>query len=213
MEERTMPRIDHTEIACILDRSGSMGAIRSDAIGGFNTFLAEQRKLPGTADLTLVLFDDEYEVPIKKMDLKDVEPLNEATYVPRGSTALLDAIGRTINDVDSRIMKDKEEDRPEKVIVAILTDGMENASKEFTKDQIKGLIEKQQNEKGWDFIFLAANQDAFHEAGQIGIHIHLTSNFRADKEGTRDAFTTMNKMISTSRMARPKKRSANKGYA
>jgi uncharacterized protein YegL len=112
-----MPKQNHTEIVCIIDRSGSMESIKTDAIGGFNTFLEAQKKLAGTASISLVLFDNEYETPIQNTDIKSVEPLTEKTFVPRGSTALLDAVGRTVNEVGTRLASIQEQERPEKVIV------------------------------------------------------------------------------------------------
>ncbi|MFA6654109.1 MAG: vWA domain-containing protein, partial [Candidatus Delongbacteria bacterium] len=156
-----MPKKDHTQLICVLDRSGSMESVADDAIGGFNTFIEEQKKQPGTMSVTLVLFDHEYLVPFKNKDIMKVEPLNRKSYVPRGVTALLDAVGRTVNEAGSELSKKKEKDRPEKVIVCILTDGLENASKEFKIEQIKKLIEHQKEKYSWDFVFLAANQDAF----------------------------------------------------
>jgi uncharacterized protein YegL len=116
-----------TELVFILDRSGSMGTMAKEAIGGFNAFLEEQKKLPGEAKLTLALFDHQYSLVCNGKDIKDVEPLDDKTYVPRGTTALLDAIGRTIDDVGSRLSATTEAERPSKILVAILTDGQENA--------------------------------------------------------------------------------------
>ena len=159
-----MPKKDHAELVCIIDRSGSMEAIRSDVIGGFNTFIESQRQVPGTASVTLVLFDNQYEVAYQNVDLKSVENLTDKTFVPRGTTALLDAVGRTINEVGARLAKTDEHDRPEKVMVCILTDGMENASKEFSRTKIHEMITHQRDNYQWEFSFLAANQDAFAEA-------------------------------------------------
>jgi uncharacterized protein YegL len=185
-------RQGHAELVCIIDKSGSMESIRSDAVGGFNAFLEGQRKVPGTASVTLVLFDDQYEVVRENIDLKSVENLTDTTFVPRGSTALLDAIGRTINDVGARLSKTPEEQRPEKVMVCIVTDGLENASKEFSISKIKEMIEHQRNKYKWEFSFLAANQDAFLAAGYFGIAKQYTSNFQATAGGTKRAFDVVN---------------------
>lgn len=166
-----------TEIVVIADRSGSMWSIAEDAIGGFNAFLEEQKKLGDDANLTLVLFDDQYEVPVKAEKITSVEPLNERTYVPRGSTAMNDAIGKTI-----ALLK---EANPEKAIVCILTDGMENSSKEYTTQQIKELVEEVEG-KGWQIVYLAANQDAFQEGGARGISTNI--NYDATKLGVRSAY-------------------------
>jgi len=173
----------YCEIVCVIDRSGSMGSIVDDAIGGFNTFLKEQQKLPGKATLTLVQFDHEYEVICENLALKKVKPFTDKTYVPRGTTALLDAVGKTLNDVQKRIADMDKGKRPLKVIFTILTDGHENASREFSKSQIKTMIEKLDKKKSWDFMFLAANQDAFAEAHSIGIKAADAQAFAATGAG------------------------------
>ncbi|MEM9996193.1 MAG: hypothetical protein AAF809_00710 [Bacteroidota bacterium] len=177
-----------TELVCILDRSGSMESIRADAIGGFNAFLGEQKKLNGEARLTLVLFDHEYDRRLDAAPLAEVEPLTEATFVPRGNTALLDAVGRTIDDVGARLARTPEAERPGSILVCILTDGMENASSDYTRDRVKSMIEHQQEKYGWEFQFLAANQDAFAEASRIGIARPNAMPFAADAAGTKAAF-------------------------
>lgn len=158
-----------TEIAFILDRSGSMDAIRDQAIAGFNQFLADQVKEPGEARLTLVLFDTEYLVPVAATPLRDVAPLDPATYVPRSSTALLDAIGRTIDELGQRLAATPEADRPGQVIVAILTDGLENSSTLYTWTKIADRIRHQQEKYNWRFLFLGANQDAIATAARMNI--------------------------------------------
>ena len=204
-----MKKKEHTELICILDRSGSMSSIRNDAIGGFNTFLEEQKKEPGTTNLTLILFDNEYLKQIDNVDIQSVELLTKKTYVPRGSTALLDAVGRTINDVEARILSLKKSKKPDNVIFCILTDGHENTSKEFKRSQIKKMIEeKQANDQkhnNWVFIFLAANQDAFAEAGSLGISRHTTGDFFADSEGTQNAFYQMSENVKKSKSGNKKK--------
>ena len=180
-------KTDYCEIVCVIDRSGSMGSIVDDAIGGFNTFLKEQQKLPGKATLTLVQFDHEYEVVCENLVLKKAKPFTTKTYVPRGTTALLDAVGKTLNDVQKRIADMDKGKRPRKVIFTILTDGQENASREFSKSQIKQMIEKLDKKKSWDFMFLAANQDAFAEACSIGIKAADTQAFLATGAGIMSA--------------------------
>lgn len=194
-----MPKTNHTEIICIIDRSGSMDIIRNDAIGGFNTFLESQKKLPGTASISLVLFDHEYLNPIKNQDIQSVEPLTDKTFVPRGGTALLDAIGRTLNEVGARLGSTPESDRPEKVMVCILTDGQENSSQEFSRPKIKEMIEHQREKYKWEFCFLAANQDAFAEAVNIGIDRCKTASFVADSQGTARAYASMNAITTSYR--------------
>jgi uncharacterized protein YegL len=197
--EGDMPKKDHTEIICVIDRSGSMSSIKTDAIGGFNTFLEEQKKEEGTASVSLVLFNTEYEMPVNNVEISKVEPLTNKTFVPAGSTALLDAVGKTINEVGARLSKTEESERPENVIICILTDGEENSSREFTLPKIKEMIEHQRKVYDWEFIFLAANQDAFAEAGRMGISADSTSNFFASSEGTKEAYTKMCEMTSVFR--------------
>ena len=189
-----------SEIVCIIDRSGSMATIRDDAIGGFNTFLAEQKKLPGEARLTLILFDDEYIKLYDGMNIQDVPDLNETTYIPRGMTALLDAIGKTITAVGERLRNTPEDERPEKVIVPILTDGMENDSKEYkSKDKIFKMVNHQKDVYKWEFIYLAANQDAVQEGTNYGINAKDCFNFVASGIGTRAAYSSMNATVKSYR--------------
>ena len=171
-------RADFTDITFVVDRSGSMAAIRDDAEGGVNAFVAEQAKAPGEALLTLVQFDTEYEFVHKGMPIHEV---GKFELHPRGSTALLDAVGRAVNETGERLANMAEADRPGLVIFVIVTDGQENSSKEFTKQQIKEMIERQQNVYSWHFTFLGANQDSFAEAGGMGIHATGVANYAADK--------------------------------
>jgi len=163
-----MARDDLVFIAVVLDRSGSMSSMRDDAIGGFNSFLAEQQEAPGEALFTLILFDHEYITVHDGVPIKDVPPLDRNTFVPRGNTALLDAIGRTVNVMEATIGKMKEEDRPSRQIVAILSDGHENWSQEFKRHDIKKIIEDR-SKHGWDFMFLSAGLDQFADAQAIGV--------------------------------------------
>lgn len=167
-----------TDITLVVDRSGSMASVREDAEGGVNTFIAEQAKEPGEALLTLVQFDTEYEflhngVPISQVPKYEL--------VPRGMTALLDAVGRAINETGERLAKMAEQHRPGLVIFVVMTDGQENSSKEFSKARIKEMVEHQQDMYNWHFTFLGANQDAFAEAGGMGIHAAGVANFALDK--------------------------------
>jgi len=188
-----------TEIACVIDRSGSMETIASDAIGGFNAFLKEQKKDTAEARLTLVLFDHEYQVVYESADVQKISPLDTETYVPRGTTALFDAVGRTIDDLGSGLGKMSEEARPAKVIVAILTDGLENASRDYSSAKIAEMIEHQRAKYGWEFIFLAANQDAIAAAAQISIMAQDAINFAASPQGTKVAFAQMSAEVSKRR--------------
>lgn len=178
-------------VACVIDRSGSMSSVRSDAIGGFNTFLEEQKKGPGEAVLTLVLFDHEYQVVHDAVPVASVAPLDETTYVPRGTTALLDAIGRMIDDLGARLAAMPEEERPAGVIVAILTDGAENASMEYSHARVAEMIEHQRTVYNWSFVFLAANQDAINEAEKMNMDPALAFRYDATAHGTRSAMRSM----------------------
>jgi hypothetical protein len=168
------------EIVMILDRSGSMGSLRDDAIGGFNTFLAEQQALPGEANVTLVLFDDHYETPVVRQPVRNVEQLSHLTYVPRGMTALYDAIGRTISNLNGI--------KPTKAIVCILTDGAENASKQYTQAQVRELITGCEV-RGWEVVYLGANQDSFGVGRTLGVKVGNTANFAATGVGLRSAYS------------------------
>lgn len=168
------------EIVAIVDRSGSMGAIRDDAIGGFNTFLEQQKQLPGEAILSLVLFDHVYTVPVDAAPLATVEPLTTATFVPRGTTALYDAIGRALTALLAR--------SPERAVVVILTDGAENDSKEFNLARSRELISQAQD-KGYQVLYLAANQDAFEVGGQLNVMRSATMNFDHTGAGVRSAMS------------------------
>jgi len=176
---------DLTEIAFILDRSGSMSSVAPAAISGFNEFLRDQQTAPGQARLTLVLFDDEYLVPVDNIPVQEVVSLNSDTYLPRSTTALLDAIGQTIERLGQRLEQTPEPDRPGKVIVAILTDGHENASKKFTWKEIAAKIRHQTQSYDWDFLFLGANQDAIATAANLNISSANAATFASDYVGTR----------------------------
>ena len=167
-------RPDLTDITLVIDRSGSMQAIRHDAEGGVNAFIADQAKQPGEALLTLVQFDTDYEFIHRGVSVQQLPPYQ---LEPRGSTALLDAVGRAILDTGSRLAKMQEEDRPGLVVFVIVTDGEENSRKEFAKDTIKEMITQQQDQYSWQFTFLGANQDAFAEAGGLGINAAGVANF------------------------------------
>lgn len=192
-----------TEIAMVLDRSGSMAEMKPEAVGGFNAFLQSQQQLPGEAKLTLVLFDHEYIVAYDGRPIKDVSPLDDHTYVPRGTTALLDAIGRTINTIGERLDKTPEPERPGKVIVAILTDGLENASQEFKPKQIRSMIEHQRIKYAWEFVYLGANQDAIEVGESIGVAPGCAVTFNETPEGASQAFAAVSKSIGAYRASAP----------
>lgn len=194
-----MSKENLTEIVCIIDKSGSMESVKKDAIGGFNSFIDVQKKVPGDAALTLILFDTIYEVCYEGKNIKDVPNLNDSSYTPCGCTALLDALGKTINSVGARLSKTLEQDRPSKVIFVILTDGEENSSREFTKKQINDMITHQKDVYKWEFIYLAANQDAIHEASYIGIKASNAFNYVGTAQGTRDVYNVMANTVSNYR--------------
>ena len=159
-------RTDLTDITMVIDRSGSMQSIRTDAEGGINSFIEQQKQEPGETLLTLVQFDTEYEFVHSGVPVKQIPAF---TLVPRGSTALLDAVGRAINETGARLAAMAESQRPALVVFVIVTDGAENSSREFTRDQIRTMVEHQQSVYKWQFTFLAANQDAFAAGGSMGI--------------------------------------------
>jgi len=165
-----MSEKNYTHIAVVGDRSGSMSSIIDDAIGSFNTFLKEQKAVEGKATMTLALFDHEYAVVHEMSNIKYVKKMDNKTWVPRGTTALLDAIGKTINTVSGSIKEMKKDNRPERVLFVIITDGHENASREFSKPMISDLIKKKEA-KSWEFIFLAADKEAIADAPSFGIKV------------------------------------------
>ena len=177
-----------TEIIFILDRSGSMHPLEADTIGGYNSFLDQQRELPGKVLLSTVLFDTQIDVLHDRADIAKVPALTSADYSARGCTALLDAVGGAIHHIGNVHKYAREEDRPAKTMVVITTDGMENASRRYDLARVREMIERQQNKYGWEFIFLGANMDAVHEAGKFGISADSAVTFRADSEGVRANF-------------------------
>ena len=180
-----------TEIVFILDQSGSMGHLRDDTIGGYNTYVEDQKKEPGEAYLTTVLFDDCYIVLHDHIKIQDVPVLTEKYYRPGGCTALMDAIGRTITSVGRRLADTPEEERPAHVIFVITTDGYENASKEYTREKVKQMIEHQQSKYSWTFLFFGAGIDAYQEAESIGIGSVHTMSVTADKTGTDNLYKSV----------------------
>ena len=182
-----------TEMVFILDRSGSMQSLTNDTIGGFNSMIDGQKKEDGEAYVTTVLFDDNYELLHDHVDITTKE------YYARGCTALLDAIGKTINSIGSRLSATPEDERPDKVMFVITTDGFENASKEFSKSTVKEMIEHQQEKYSWTFMFLGANMDAVGEAASLGINTDFARTYTADTWGTQSVYTAMNNVVSTIR--------------
>ena len=176
-----------TELVFILDRSGSMAGLESDTIGGFNAMLGKQKKQEGEAFVTTVLFDHEINTLHDRVKLNDLSPLSQRDYTVRGCTALLDAIGQTVEHIKDVHRYIRPEDVPEKTVFVITTDGLENASKRYSTEAVKKLIE-QQKECGWEFLFLGANIDAVQTAASFGIAPDRAADFHADGKGTRTVY-------------------------
>ena len=184
---------EDVELVFILDRSGSMGGLESDTIGGYNSMLSKQKnQKKGKVYVTTVLFDDEYELLHNQVSIEEMKPITEKEYYVRGSTALLDAIGKTIMQVKAN--QDKKEIK-DKVLFVIITDGMENASREYRADQIKKLIEERKEKDNWEFLFLGANIDAIGAAKDIGIDSSRAVRFKSDKKGTAKNYEVLNEAI------------------
>lgn len=190
------------EMVFILDRSGSMMSLTPDTIGGFNSMIEKQKAEDGEAFVTTVLFDDKYEVLHDHVNIQDVPVLTEKEYFARGLTALLDAVGMTINKIGERLAKTDESERPEKVVVIITTDGFENASREFTREQVRKMIEHQQDKYSWIFMFLGANMDAVEEAGKYGIKSNFAKTYTASARGVDSVYTSVGASVSMVRNAK-----------
>ena len=184
-----------TEIVFILDRSGSMAGLEDDTIGGFNAMIEKQRKEAGEALVSTVLFDHETEVIHDRVDIRRIEPITRKEYYVRGSTALLDAVGGAIHHIGNVHKYAREEDRPEKTLFVITTDGMENASRKYSYARLKAMIERQKEKHGWEFLFLGANIDAAREAARFGIGADCAANYHADSEGTNVIYETVSEAI------------------
>jgi hypothetical protein len=191
------------EIISILDRSGSMAGLEKDTIGGYNSFIGAQAKLPGEVQVSTILFDDRYEV-LYSNESVDKAILNETNYTTRGSTALLDAVGKTILDVGARLASTKEEDRPEKVIFVITTDGQENASKEFTHQKINEMITHQRDVYKWEFVFFGANIETNIVASELGIDADKAHSYNSDAEGIRTMMLYASDIVSDIRSKKPR---------
>lgn len=183
-----------TEIICIIDKSGSMNSIKSDAIGGFNEFLKEQKEIDDDTKITLNLFDSKFKNLYKSLPIKESIELNDENYVPSSMTALYDAIGLSIDEAKERF----KENTPDRVLVVILTDGEENRSIEYDQKRIFDMIDEQ-SKNDWEFIFLAANQDAMKTASKLNIKGGNTMNFVPDSEGAREVYTQMSASVKSYR--------------
>ena len=191
-----------TELKFILDRSGSMSGLGSDTIGGYNAMLEKQKKEPGEAVITTVLFDDKYELLHDRINIRGIEPITEKEYYVRGTTALLDAVGRTIGKIGNVQKHTAEDERAENVMFVITTDGMENASREYSYEKVRRMIEHQKNKYGWEFIFLGANIDAVDTAERFGIGQDRAVNYNADSEGTLLNYEVISETVSNLRACR-----------
>ena len=194
---------DSTELVFILDKSGSMSGLEKDTIGGFNSMLGKQKALEGDCRITTVLFDNNYELLHDRIDIAAINEIGEKEYQIGGSTALLDAIGKTVNKISSAQKNTAEGYRATKVMFVIITDGEENASKEYAADKVKALIERQKSEYGWEFIFLGANIDAVTTAQRYGINADRALDYIADGDGTALNFSVMSEAISAVRYGAP----------
>jgi uncharacterized protein YegL len=190
-----------TELVFILDKSGSMGGLENDTIGGFNSMLQKQQSVDGECRITTVLFDNNYELLHDRIDVKVVSPLTNKEYQVGGSTALLDAIGQTIHKIGNAQKNTADTYRAEKVMFVIITDGEENASHEYSAEKVKAQIERQKTKYSWEFIFLGANIDAVKTAGRFGISPDRAVDYLADNEGTQLNFKVMANAVATFREA------------
>ena len=196
-------RNDITELVFILDRSGSMHGLKADTIGGFNTMLEKQKQEPGTCLVTTVLFDHEMVTLHDRLPIGEIAPLTERDYEPRGSTALLDAVGQTIRHIAGIHRYARPEDVPERTLFVITTDGMENASHRYTADQVRQMVQHEQEKYGWEFLFLGANLDAVQTASRIGIRADRAANYNADGLGTGVLYESVSKAVSQVRSCAP----------
>lgn len=193
-----MTNPDYTAICLLVDRSGSMSAIKEDAEGGINTFVQAQTEVDGKCTIRLVQFDTEYDVVYESTPVANVKP-----YIlePRGMTALLDAWGKAITEFGEELAALSEDERPDMVIFAVVTDGHENSSREWTRQQVFDLVTKQTNEWNWQFLFLAANQDAVAEGAKYGVAKGNAMTYQATGEGTQQAYAAMTASVVGSRSA------------
>ncbi|MBR4864461.1 MAG: hypothetical protein IKU07_07785 [Oscillospiraceae bacterium] len=185
-----------TELVFILDRSGSMSGLEGDTIGGFNSMIKKQKKAAGEAYVSTVLFDNESEVIHDRVPLDRIMPMTEEEYYTRGSTALLDAVGSAIRHIGNIHKYARDEDRPEKTLFVITTDGMENSSHTYTYEKVRKMIEEKKEKCGWEFIFLGANIDAAKEAARFGISRECAADYLADSKGTGILYDTLGEAIS-----------------
>ena len=192
-----------TELVFILDRSGSMAGLEKDTIGGFNSMIEKQRREEGEAYVSTVLFDNYSEVIHDRVDLKQIQPMTEKEYFVRGCTALLDAIGGAIHHIGNVHKYARPEDVPEHTLFVITTDGMENASRHYSAEKVKAMVERQKQKYGWEFLFLGANIDAVETASHFGITADRAVRYRSDQMGTRLNFKVVERAVSAVRRSAP----------
>ena len=192
-----------TEIVFILDRSGSMAGLENDTIGGFNAMIEKQKRESGEAYVSTVLFDNYIEVVHDRVDIRNVQPMTRKEYYVRGCTALLDAVGKAIHHIGNVHKYAREEDRPEKTLFVITTDGMENASRTYNYEQVRKMIEYETEKYGWEFLFLGANIDAVKEAARFGISEDRAVNYHADHKGTAVIYEAVSEAVCNVRASRP----------
>lgn len=188
-----------TEIVFILDRSGSMSGLEKDTIGGFNSMIEKQKKEEGEALISCVLFDDKIEVLYDRIPLSKIEPMTDKQYYVRGCTALLDAVGSAIKHIGTIHKYAREEDKPDKTVFIITTDGCENASRQYSYEKIKKMVEKKKAKHNWEFLFLGANIDAIAEAGRFGIDAKRAVNYKCDGAGTKLNYEVLGKTVAMMR--------------
>ncbi|MDO4459878.1 MAG: vWA domain-containing protein [Clostridia bacterium] len=194
---------NNTELVFILDRSGSMHGMEKDTIGGFNSLIEKQKKLDGKCYVSTVLFDHETEVIHDRVELQEIKPMTERDYEVRGSTALLDALGSAIHHIGNIHKYAREEDVPQNTMFVIITDGMENASRQYSYSSVKSMIERQKVKYGWDFIYLAANIDAAENAARFGIDESRAVDYNCDSDGMDVVYGAVCEAVSNARMNAP----------
>lgn len=203
MKENVKIHNDITEMVFILDRSGSMAGLESDTIGGFNSLIEKQKKQKGKCYVSTVLFDHEVEVVHDRVELADIKPMTENDYFVRGCTALIDAIGSSVNHIKNIHKYARKEDVPEHTMFVIITDGCENASCKYSSDRVKRMIEHEKEKHGWEFLFIGANIDAVETAKHFGIDEDRAVNYRADEKGTAVVYETVANACSDLRACAP----------
>lgn len=190
-----MPKKNLTEIAIVMDESGSMQSTALDAIGGFNSFIEAQKKVEGEANVTLVLFDNKYEIVYNGIPIEKITELTSDVYCPGGGTALIDAIGKTVDSISDRIGAMDEEEKPDKIIVIVITDGQENSSSIYKRSDVNKKIKEHQEREGWEIIFIGASAEVLEQADDLGIRSDRMMGYVADSAGTRGVYAHMSEAV------------------